>query len=96
MCNLDEWLCCRNDCHEEVAALMLYLVRAGHLDEAQQITTIMLINKLAPALKIPVLIFLQCVLPRVHTIRASHHKLRVHDVSSRACDSSPSKPCSML
>ena len=43
---------------------MLHLVRAGHLNEAQQITTIMLINKLAPALKMPVLnqSYLQCVL----------------------------------
>ena len=61
-----ESLCCRNDCHEDVAALMLYLVRAGHLTEAQQITTIMLINKCASALNLSVLIqILLRVLPRL-------------------------------
>ena len=58
---------------------MLYLVRAGYLNEAQQITTIMLINKLAPALNLPVLIpsDLQCVLLGIHFIPSSHPKLRV-------------------
>ena len=58
---------------------MLYLVRAGHLNEAQQITTIMLINKLAPALNLPVLLprYLPCMLLGVHFIPFSLHKLRV-------------------
>ena len=52
---------------------MLYLVRAGHLDEAQQITMIMLINKCAPALNLPVLIAksLQDMLPRLDFIPPS-------------------------
>ncbi len=37
------WLC-RRDYHEELAALMLYMVKEGHLDTARDIVLVMLVN----------------------------------------------------
>ena len=39
------WLLCRQDHHEDLAALFLYLVRKRHLDLARDIIFIMLVNK---------------------------------------------------
>ena len=39
------WLLCRRDYHEELAALMLYMVKEGCLDTARDTVLIMLVNK---------------------------------------------------
>ncbi len=39
------WLLCRQDHHENLAALFLYMVRKRHLDLARDIIFVMLANK---------------------------------------------------
>lgn len=38
-------LLCRRDYHEELAVLVLYIVRQGHLTTARDIILVMLVNK---------------------------------------------------
>ena len=38
-------LLCRRDYHEELAVLVIYIVRQGHLKTARDIILVMLVNK---------------------------------------------------
>ena len=41
----EEGACCRQDCHKELAQLMLHMVRAGQLDTARDIIMVTLVSK---------------------------------------------------
>ena len=98
MCNhyadVSRW-CCRNGRHEDVAALMLHLVRAGHLNEAQQIAVVMLVNKSASALILLVLNHRSSrqALQRTQVIATAHCKLEARVEHATHCHE---KACSML